>query len=303
MFESLGQISALSSCDEPLFREFVARFRASDNLNFEDSWAYIVQATRECPWKYLADDSLIIFTLKPDRTALVIPNYFVRSLDALKHIIDSLGKIFSLPIILKNVGCDEFPGLRSIGFRRYAETEAWDKRTKYDDQTFPQTVIEIEPTIAMRGRRFEDLRREMRNSSGIRSRLYERKEDLPFVERLLHDKAIRLGSGVYSAEMPFLDMETTDGRYSTVHFIGERLVGFSLDDAISRDCIAHNAVIRDYSVRSLFTAISMASAENAHEKGFRYMNMQGAETEGLHRWKMKFKPVAYIEKTHLVLSG
>ncbi len=298
--ESLKKVSPLISNDEPLFRAFVSSFRGPDNLRFEDSWAYIVQATRVCPLKYFSDDVLVLLTLKQDHSALVIPNYFVRDLNVLCEVVDFLSVWVHLPIILKNVGLEDAPRLLDIGFENYSAAERWDSESKYDDQTFPQSVFEIEPTMSMRGRRFADLRRDAKRFVSINSRSYERQIDFNAVEKILRDKCTLLGSNFYAADSCFLKMDPNIDIHSCVYLFEGRIIGFSLTDRISCSCFALNAVIRDYGLPVLFTTITLEAAKDARSQGARYLNLQGAETEGLHLWAKKFCPSTFIHKTHLI---
>lgn len=97
----MDQLTTLSLEDELMFRDFVERYRSSDNCNFEDSWGYVLQVTRCWPRKYANESSLVLFTRKEDG-ALVIPNHFASD-EVLMNLIKKLGQ----EIVLKNVAIED----------------------------------------------------------------------------------------------------------------------------------------------------------------------------------------------------
>jgi hypothetical protein len=300
IFAGVPGITPLTIGDEALFRSLVRSFRSPDNMNFEDSWAYILQATRVCPAKFHSGDFFAALTLKQDRSAIVIPNYFSPSFRLVGEFASFLARTLRLPVILKNVGTEDAPALTAIGFKPYGKDERWDESSKYDDQTFPQAVIDLGRVVSARGRSYEDLRCELHKCPPLSFRHYRIEYDYGVVEEMLlyRDRCMR---GVaYDAEIHFLEMESGPNMIALVFFLEKKLVGFSLSDRISGSCIAFNSMIRDYSIRGLFTRLAYETAKVAKERGYRFGNLQGAETEGLHGWKRKFRPCREIHKTHLV---
>ena len=162
--------------------------------------------------------------------------------------------------------------------------------------------MDIGKVVSARGRKFEDLRRELRCPKPS-SRDYKIEWDYPSIEELLLHRDRRMGGLAYDAEIRFLRVESGPDIYSLVFFLGKKPVGFSLSDRISDSCIAINSIIRDYSVPGLFTRLVYETLKAAKERGYKYANLQGAETEGLHRWKRKFRPCKEIHKTHLIYKA
>jgi len=299
VFAGIPGITPLTIADEALFRSLVRSFRSPDNLNFEDSWAYIMQATRVCPAKFHSGDFFAALTVKQDHSAIVIPNYFSPFFKLVEEFAALLARTIQLPIILKNVGTEDVPALTAIGFEPYRKDERWDESSKYDDQTFPQTIIDLNSVVSAFGRKFEDLRRELRCPK-LSCRDYNIYFDYGDVERLLLRKDVRMNGLAYDAEIRFLEMDSSLNTVALIFFLEGKPVGFSLSDRISEKCIAFNSIIRDYSIPGLFTRLAYATAKVAKERGYRFGNLQGAENEGLHRWKRKFRPCKEIQKTHLI---
>ena len=299
IFTCIPGITPLTIHDEPIFRSLVRSFRSPSNAKFEDSWVYILQSTRVCPAKFHSGDFFAALTLKQDHSAIVIPNFFTHSLFLLRNFAEILTRTLRLPVILKNVGTEDVPALTSLGFQPYGKDEIWDSFSKYDDQTFPETILDIGKVVSARGRKFENLRRELRCPPPS-FRDYKLEWDYPAIEELLLRKDRRMGGLAYDAEIRFLEMESGPDTISLVFFLGEKSIGFSLSDRISDSCIAINSVIRDYSIPGLFTRLVYETLKVAKERGYKFANLQGAENKGLHKWKRKFRPCRGIHKIHLV---
>lgn len=283
--------------DEKLFRRFVDRYRPSDNLHFEDSWAYTLQATRNWPRKLTDGDSLFLFSKKVDGT-LVIPNYFSPN----KKLID-LVKGLRQNVILKNVDLRDVERLRERGFSVYSESEHWSAEFPYDDQTFPQQILDIDKLMSLKGKNYAVLRRDLhysrRNTGNLTMRKYEPridKEKVVILAKLQEERNF----GTLDAHRLFFDISTSSSLLSLVFEINGEIVGFTLIDRISNTCIAYNALIYDTKVPQLASRLTYESARVAYERGYTFFNLQGSETANLDRWKRKFNPAKAIHKTHLI---
>ncbi|MBI2631381.1 hypothetical protein HYW75_00065, partial [Candidatus Pacearchaeota archaeon] len=110
-------LSLLTREDEEIFRKFSRMFRDEGNCDFKDSWAYVLQATRNHPWKISGENIFIPFGVS-SISGVVVPNYFT-SHDILFELVHFFRKDFNVPVILKNVGLEEVAGLKNYGFSEY----------------------------------------------------------------------------------------------------------------------------------------------------------------------------------------
>lgn len=293
----LEELTKLTRGDEQLFRQFVDGYRLSDNLHFEDSWAYTLQATRNWPRKYVGKDSLFLFSKKVDGT-LVISNYFSPN----GELID-LVKGLSQNVILKNVALRDVERLTERGFSVYSESEHWSAEFPFDDQTFPQQTVRIDELMRLRGKNYRVLRRDLnysrKNTGNLIQREYNPKKDKKRVVELAKSQEEK-NAGTLDSHRLFFDISTSSSLLSLVFEINGEIVGFTLIDRISNACMAYNALIYDTKVPQLASRLTYESARVAYERGYTFFNLQGSETANLDHWKRKFNPAIAIHKTHLI---
>ena len=101
----------------------------------------------------------------------------------------------------------------------------------------------------------------------------------------------------------YFDIGSTEYLLPLVFEIEGVVVGFTLLDRISEQCVAYNALIYDADVLQLSYRITLESARVAVESGYKFFNLQGSETVSLDQWKRKFNPAISIHKTHLVYGS
>lgn len=306
--QSIG-LQPLTWGDEPLFRSFVKSHRPVDNDDIKDSWAYTLQATRNLPMKYFSEDILVLLTVKDDRSAIVIPNYFVPSEQQLADVVKILCSSTGLPVVLKNV--DDTPEavnkLRAFGFSPYAPGERWDADSRYDDQTYPQAVLDLNKLAPPAGfsqplgPAYYQLRKRLKHSSNLKITFYDQQKDYAQTESLLHAQAESRDNSVYAANHLFLVMPPSANAFSLTFSINGQALGFSLLDRISDTTAAWNSIIYDRRFSpNLSSRITFESAMFVKSRGFTKLNLQGSETAGLNQWKKTFVPCRQIPKTHLI---
>ncbi|MDP2926312.1 MAG: hypothetical protein Q8N99_08090 [Nanoarchaeota archaeon] len=288
--------------DEELFREHTKKYRSSDNLDFKDSWAYILQASRNLPYKIQIGDELVILGAKSEGSTIVIPNYFVSNVNNLKRITKGIAKS-GLQAILKNVDPENTANLRELGFEDYKEGEKWDKTCRYDDQSFPQRVIEIESLMHLKGKDYSELKRELNrfreSYEDIIIRRYDSTKDFKKVKELIRIREQEI-SGFADAHKPFFSVNLSGSFLQWIFEIEGKIKGFTLCDEISPKCIAYNALVHDSNIPHLSSFIAFEIARQSQAQGYIYFNFQGSETERLDQWKRKFNPQVSINKIHLI---
>jgi hypothetical protein len=301
--KSLGAIH-ISQYDEKLFRERTEIERTTNNYDFKDSWKYVIQASRYFPYVIENQSNLLILGAKKDKSAIVIPNYFVRSYNDLSEMVQGIIDKTNLSIILKNVSLEEVESLRKVGFDMYSEKEFWDKSCKYDDQTFPQRIVNIEKLLDLKGGKYKNLRRVLRlfkkNNPNILVSRYIEKDHKKSISRLLKNRDLEI-EAFSEAYQAILKMDLNGNDHCQILKTND-VIGFSLSDKISKSCVAFSTIIHDSSIPNLSSFIAYETAKIAQIQGYKYFNFQGSETKGLDQWKRKFNPQISLEKTHMILN-
>ena len=160
----LQKVSPLTPQDKELFQKTILKFRPLTN-HYEDSWGYIIQATRYGGFKWYdkRTGSLILFGRKSkEDNILVVPN-FIAKISYLKDVLNKIMEQENISkVIIKNVNPLDKLLFLAQGFREYKDDESWDKYAPYDDQTFPQLVIDLNRLAVPKGRQYRNLRTALR---------------------------------------------------------------------------------------------------------------------------------------------
>lgn len=300
-------LSVITPHDKKLVREAIKRMRPNSK-NYEDSWGYIIQATRYGGFKWYDSHtgSLIFFGRKSETdSTLVIPAYF-SDLEYLVYIVNRIYKAFNnKKVILKNVNTEEIISLMSHGFRMYEKNEGWDKEAQFDDQTFPQLVVDLKKTIEARGSGFRNLRSALKKITNIRMRKYTHSDRNEVLEIFsLKDKqskhALQKAKNSYfvSHEM-YPDAEIEKYVFFDTHT--KEILGFTATSDISSK------------ITALVAALFKPEAKNAniwgiyqtfiqkYREGYQFANLGGCEFKHTYHFtREKFRPLEEIGKSHLV---
>ncbi len=291
-------LTKLTFEDEKTFRSFVGRFRPTSD-RFEDSWAYILQATRKWPKKYLNGENLVLLSKKEDGTC-VIPHYFCSD-EVLVGLVRDLGQ----KAILKNVSPKDVERLKHLGFEEYGEGERWSHGCLYDNQTFPQQILNLDKLLSLRGKEYSRLRGELNGSrrkvKTIERRSYNPARDKDAVRDIILSQEERNPGTLDSHEM-YLELERSSFLVPSVFTVGGKIIGYTLVDHISDTCAAFNALVYDTNISQLSSRLTFESARMLVDMGYRLFNLQGSETAGVDRWKRKFNPINSNYRKHLIFK-
>jgi hypothetical protein len=300
-------ISPITSKDKELLMQTLQKAR-SESMNYEDSWGYVIQAARYNGFKWYDEETnSLIFFGKKTRTdkSLVVPT-FIAEPQYLCDVVGVVQKALKSPrIILKNVTVEDVDKYKSCHFREYKEHENWNDFAKYDDQTFPQSIVDLKKVVELQGKGYHHLRKTLRKDPEAVFRKY-RESDL---ESVLEVFAIRdgktlkspgLDKGMYYAShvmYPYADME----KYVIIDKKTEKVLGFTATSAITSKTAAFVTLL-------FLPEVKVGSVWGIHQTliatyklGYETINFGGSESLGTDVFvKRNFQPVAQIKKTHLI---
>ncbi len=304
---SLSYISKIVSTDKELLQKMV-QTRRPQSKNYEDSWGYIIQATRYEGFKWYDSytDSLIFFGRKSENDpTFVVPNFFTEPA-YLKHVVSLVqDTLNATQTILKNVNPEDASKLSSYGFRPYQEHDKWNKEARFDDQTYPQQIVDLHKLIEGRGKIYHKLRQALNKKPKVVIRRYCEK-DLDEVLGLFalkdgnSENDLERAKGMYfvsHAMYPTADID----KYLVTDKDTDEIVGFIATSDISPKNTALVASIFKVGVKiASIWGIHQTLIAKYHE-GFQLANLGGCETEGTYIFlKRIFRPVEELEKIHLV---
>ena len=279
-------------------------------VDFEYSVGYIAQATRNGLYIATSDETAVVFTHRDDdphsKYVIVVSSGLQRA-ELIRNIAPQLASSSQKDVIVKNVGADLESRLLQRGFEQYLPEEQWDNYARYDDNTFPQQVIDSEEYCGLRGSKYASLREELRRFErqySLSLRPYETKDDISMLVRKWASQ-MKERNGVNEDELlrshqMFLDHNSDYVQYVVEDNKSGQIIGYMSFSKISDNTLGFNVLINDFSYRNLYRVMMDKGIEIAHDQGFRYINLQGSEDEAQYRSKRRFKAEIEIPKKHLV---
>lgn len=300
-------IHKLSSDDKHLLQQAILRWRPNSK-KYEDSWGYIIQATRHggFTWFNPDTDELIFFGRKSETDlTLVVPNFFAdpKSLIAIiKHAQNELGN--SKTTILKNVNIKDIHSFVPYGFRPYQEHEYWSEEARFDDQTYPQLIINLKKLHEAIGSRYENLRASLRKTSHVALRDYVAQDRTTVLNIFaLKDEKRTAPQGMYISSHAMYPDSDTEKRIIFDTTTNE-ILGFTATSDISPTIFALVASGFHSDKKSISIWGIYQTLMEKMRQGYLFSTMGGCEFESTYRFKReKFRPVEEIIKTHLVYDN
>jgi hypothetical protein len=302
-------VSEITPKDKKLLIKTVQIFRPN-SIRYEDSWGYIIQATRNCGFKWYdpKTDSLIFFGKKSttDET-LVVPNFFADP-DYLTKVINEIQKSLHVSkTILKNINPDELSQFTPYGFREYTKKERWDDEFKYDDQTYPQVILDLKRLVPAKGRNYHPLRKALNKNPNVTMRKYKTIDKKAVLEIFaLNDEnnidSIEKLKGMYYASHVMYPTANID-KYVFIDNKTNQINGFTaMSDISPKSTSLVASIFRPESMNIGVWAMYLTLVKKYLE-GFQIASLGGSETENTFKFKLeKFNPVQLLYKTHLIYN-
>ena len=294
------------------FRGIIRRFHP-ESKHFEFCNGYITQAIRNHPQVYSPNkDTIVFFTKKSagNRTPYVIVCSAGKNrLNAIKELALILYNKSKQKVIIKNVDKELAKLEKFKGFRKYKEGESWDNISKYDDNTFPQLIIEINKDIDLEGTPFKRLREELHlfdrrfNIELIKYKEQHKKIFAELLNKWASQMSERMGldkKEVIKATQMFGFLRDDFFQYLVYEKRTKRYVGFVSLSTISELCLGYNALINDFNYEGLYRKLMYEGVKIAARLGFKFLNLQGSEIKEQFDSKLKLRPDIKLERKQLI---
>lgn len=304
-----ADLSKIIPADKKILQKTVRHLRPNSK-NYEDSWGYIIQSTRYGGFKWYnpKTGSLIFFGRKSatDPT-LVVPSYFV-SPENLAHIIHKIEISFNVfHTIIKNVNSEEIGTFTPYGFRPYKKTEGWVPVARFDDQTYPQLIVNLKKTVEAQGTHFQNLRTTLNKKPSLEMRRYrDSNRDAVLKLLIMKDSMINKNfdtlNGMYyvsHAMYPDADVD----KYVIIDKNTQEILGFTATSKITTEDTTLIASIFKPGARIASIWGIYKTIETKYKEGYVRINLGGNESkETFNFMQEKFRPVEVLYKTHLVYN-
>lgn len=302
---SVPYVSRITDDDQALLELTQQKFRPQ-SYYYEDSWGYILQSTRYGGFKWYdpTNGSLIFFGKKSmSDDTLVVPCFFAEP----EYLIYVLKKICNNRAILKNINKIDTNKFLSLGFREYNELEAWDNFTKYDDQTYPQSIVDLKLVTELKGKIYHHLRKTLRKE--IHAAIYKYNDE--YYNDVLNIFAMKDGYTFYDKEkihgMYYSSHEmyvtANIDKYVIIDILSNNVLGFTAISRISNDNAAFVALLFKPTIKYASVWGIYKTLEETYKRGYKTVNFGGSESEGTDTFvKRNFHPILQIEKVHLIFE-
>jgi len=294
------------------FKELQRRYQP-ETVDFEYNTGYLMQATRNGTYIHTEDETAVIYTKKAadEGSQFVIVAAAGKDRSGLiMSAARSLSMMCPEAVIIKNVGEDLEPDLKCAGCSEYGCGDMWDSYAKYDDNTYPQLIVDAEECAGLKGSKYTRLREEMNRCKRDYSIDVVEYDDESAFDRLLDMWADRLAksNGIDKAEIKrshemFRPVRDEFFQHCVRDADTGAVIGFLSFSEISKNCLGFNALINDFSYRNLYRLMMFEGIKIADRLGYHYVNLQGSEDEAQYKSKLRFKPGIVISKKHLVYCG
>jgi hypothetical protein len=299
---SFSFISTIQPTDKKLLELTVKYFKPSSQ-NYEDSWGYIIQATRYGGFKWYDPNngSLVFFGRKSQTNpTLIVVNYFADP-TYLAKVIKTMKKVTRAPqVILKNINTEDVPTLLEFNFQEYQPHDFWADDARFDDQTYPQLVSDLESVVKMKGKIYHQLRKALRKDAHATIRKYKNTDKEAVTEIFkLKDLHSNSNNAYYASHIMYPDASLN--KFTITDSRTNKIIGFTATSDITITTTALVSLIfmpgvKTASIWGIYQTLLLNYA-----KGIKYVNFGGCEYEGSYIFRTRtFRPVKKIQKTHLL---
>ncbi len=314
---SIEHVSPITNEDHTLFDQFIGE----NTLDFSNSWLYTKQATAFGGNKYHYNKTLIAFTVYRPHT---LPWAFVQYLgkNAMRQAFvlgQKLMKDFNTPIIFKNLTEKQYSELVSYGCQDYRPGDGWNAFYRYDDDTFPETIVETDRLCSLQGRSYHSIRSRIRQfyKNNIRVEQYtpsHYSDTLLILEKWLtmikyryekyleNDPIILHSASIHRNFIEYITKNQDSHCIAQLIYIDDVPISFAIGYKISNSTLGvYTTVTATDKIKGLSEATTYELVKSALQKKYKYVNLGGSEFKSLLNFKKKFNPSIAIQKRHAIL--
>ncbi|MFH0713607.1 MAG: phosphatidylglycerol lysyltransferase domain-containing protein [Candidatus Micrarchaeota archaeon] len=307
----LENVSQLVNRDRPIFEKMLRR---DNSLDYSDCWAYLVQSTFFGQFKFYDGKNFVAFTTHTPASPVFVITKAVGSnpRQAILQLARLLRERTGEKVIVKNLSEYDYEFLLLNGLEDYRTGDCWNQFYKYDDETFPEPVVDLDEVLSLKGGELKRLRFRLRQFTGqLVVKNYNPVVDFPAVEKLLvtwgedvkkrYNKMLTVNDGFLHSIALHRQFALRPEGTPLLFTLNNEPVGFAMYVLISCQAVALYSLFCDNTCDGLSEHVYLETLRKAREAGFRYCNLGGSEFETLRNYKLKFAPFQLIQKKHAVL--
>ncbi len=280
-------------------------------LNFEYCAWYIYQALRNWPRVFLDWETLLFCNpkhCKGDNKDRVVSVFRWPSTETIcEDIKQAKNEIWCERLFVKNIDLVDREEFLKNWFKEYSDTQSRDDLSKFDDNTYPQVVVDCKEVQGMEWPERASLREEMARVQ----RLYPLElksydpnthKDLPtpLLSKWVDDMLER-DKGDREEMIRAHDFFFEENSYFTqfLAFSEKELIWFLCFSEVSKSCAWFNVLINDFNFYSSYRYLMHKWIIEMAKAWYQYCNLQGSETESQFNSKVRFKHEKLLPKIHM----
>ena len=302
--------SVLTEQDETLFQPYFNR--PGLEHSYENNWLFVLQEMRNGAFKYCDGNNLVIAASKYDESPFifVFPPWGTFDTFACKvnSIAQHLASVTGKQVVFRKVSEDRVGLLRANARLSTVAPSRFTNPRDIPEDTYPQVIIDIHDSIQCHGSHFVKIRNHVRF---FKEHYHPTFADLTGenLDEVVY--AIKGWQQQYelrkanetdnNPDIPKVDVTAytclaekfssrTDAvdYYSVVLYALGQPVGFALAGRTSGEDAALYCSVCKTGIRGGAESLHLRMLDRLSNGGIRYLNLGGAENEGLHNFKKKF---------------
>lgn len=305
----------ISAADESIYRSFFAD--SADSLSYENTWAFIRQETRVWGYRYHDGDILITATIKqPDSPFILILPPLIRAPDQTNAAVagrcvklaSSLRRMTHRRVVFRKLPLDWFARAMETGWcvQRYPHEFLCPRDVPED--ILPQVIISCPSTLSCQGAAFAKVRHHLNQFRRIHRPRFlplstSAEQDVrelverwnrEYTDRVLSSNEsgilqLAIDNSAYTIFASEFAGRIDNDRYFAVILYSENTpVGFIFAERVTHESAALYCSVSLTAYKGSSECLMMELLRLLVASGVKWLNLGGAETEGLFKFKCKF---------------
>jgi hypothetical protein len=289
------------------FEKHFVNVASQNKDSYLHSFLYYTITGRKSAWMYKGHGSFLVVCQHPHnpRMLLVFPEVGDQSFELTASVLQKLYRS-DHQIRLARYKQEDYTSLKaSLAKRDFNIVDRLRIVEEKDmDWKYPTYILDVDKVSDMYGKDFEDVRAKFNKAHklGVEYRPINKKTVISDMRAALkYWEGSMIAEGKDTDDMTefyerFFDLlKIYNGQYDgLLYFIGRRPVGFTVWDQVNDDFANGLINLADISITGLSDFQIVTLCRLLKEKGVKYLNVGGSETESLDLYKRKFHPVESI---------
>jgi hypothetical protein len=312
--------STFSLEDRALYESYFAR--SMESFSYENNWGFVAQETRVGAIRYEDEGLLITAVVKAsDSPFMFILPPCGNTSDFGRRIVDiasELARGSAKRIVLRKLSEELSTQALETGAFKVLHSSAFEHPRDVPEDQFPQVVLDVSRTLAMKGSKYRRIRNDLRSfEREFRPEFVDLDQaNLEEVKQFVYDWSDNHNQKLHPNSTDPVNLEVDPTAYTILadrfsslkncdYFpkivqINGRVTAFTLAGRTSKNSAAQYVNLSLVRERGCSEFLVVELLRELSQAGIEYVNLGGAETEGQFKFKSKFS--THLTKRSLELE-